>query len=129
MLIVFWLEDNQDKLLSFFFGLSFESSELSFASFWLSFCMFLCLKSLKEPVFSRLKEQLVFHDLSYVLKHEEDIFSFLAYKTLRASYIIFLKFFPFIFFWCIVYSFPVIVIYKRFNFCYSLWIIFYFFII
>ena len=29
-----------------------------------------------------LKEQLVFHGLSYILKHKEDIFfSFLAYKT------------------------------------------------
>ena len=32
-----------------------------------------------------LKEKLVFHDLSYVLKHKQDIFFlFLAYKTLRA---------------------------------------------
>ena len=32
-----------------------------------------------------LKEELVFHDLSYVLKQKEDIFlPFLAYKTLRA---------------------------------------------
>ena len=32
-----------------------------------------------------LKEQLVFHNLSYALKHKQDIFfSFLVYKTLRA---------------------------------------------
>ena len=36
--------------------------------------VFLYLKSLKN--------ELVFNDLNYVLKHKQDIFSFLAYKTL-----------------------------------------------
>ena len=62
---------------------------------------FFCLESLKD--------KLVFHDLSYVLKH----------KQLSNYYIIFLEFFPVIFFWWQIYSFPFILIYKRFKFCYS----------
>ena len=43
--------------------------------------------------------------------------------------IIFVNFFPIIFFWWKVYSLPLMFIYKRFNFCYSLWMFFYFFIV
>ena len=45
----------------------------------------------------------------------------------RNCYMIFLKFFPIIFFLWKIYSFSLIFIYKRFNFRYSLQIFFYFF--
>ena len=45
-----------------------------------------------------LKEELVFHDLSYVLKHEQDIFFLFSIQNIKTSYyIINLKFFPDIF--------------------------------
>ena len=57
-------------------------------------------------------------------------FLFFSIQNIKSNcYIIFLRFFPIIFFWWKTYPFPVIFIYKRFNFCYSLWIFFYFFII
>ena len=57
------------------------------------------------------------------------IYSFVAYKRAIKSnyYIIFIGVFPVIFFWWNIYSLPVISICKRFNFCYSLLICFYFF--
>ena len=44
-------------------------------------------------------------------------------------YTIFIIFFSIVFFWWKIYSFLVVFIYQRFNFCYSLQILFYFFII
>ena len=65
-----------------------------------------------------LKEWLVLHGLSYVLKHKQDIFfSFLAYKTLRAIVsLFFLMFFGIIFLLWKIYSFPFVFLYKRFKF-------------
>ena len=57
-------------------------------------------------------------------------FFFFSIRNIKSNcYIIFLNFFPIIFFWWKIFSFSVIFIYKRFNFCYSLWIFFYFFLI
>ena len=48
------------------------------------------------------------------------IFLFLVQETSRAIVrLFFLIFFSIIFFWCVIYSFPVISIHKRFNFCCS----------
>ena len=66
-----------------------------------------------------LKEKIIFHDLSYILKHNLDIFFiFNINNTKSNSYIIFLKFFTINFFWWKIFSLPVILINKRFNFCY-----------
>ena len=57
------------------------------------------------------------------------IFVFSIQNIQSSFYIIFLKFFSTIFFWWIVYSFPVIYIYECLNFCYSFSMFSYFFII
>ena len=61
--------------------------------------------------------------MSCVLKHIEDsFFSFFSIQNTESNcYIIFLKFFAVVFFWWKLYSFPVIFIYKWFNFCCPLW--------
>ena len=66
-----------------------------------------------------LKEKIIFHDLSYILKYNLDIFFIFNINNIKSnSYIIFLKFFTIIFFWWKIFSLPVILINKRFNFCY-----------
>ena len=68
--------------------------------------------------------------MGYVLKHKQDIFFiFLPSKTLRTVVRLFFSNFFIIFFWWNIYSYPVMFIYKRFNFCYSLGIFCGFFII
>ena len=88
--------------------------------------------------------------MSYVLKHKLDIKALRAKKLIAIVQLffsnfcqrsfsdrkcipsqlslfikgVFLKFFPTIFFWQKMYSFPVIFIYKRRNVCYSLWMFF-----
>ena len=80
--------------------------------------------------FGIIKRMIVFHDLNYVLKHKHDVFFLFSMQNINSNcYIIFRKFFPVMFFWLKIYSFSVIVIYKWFNFCYSLRIIFDFFMI
>ena len=65
--------------------------------------------------------------MSYVLKYKRDIFFLFSIQNIKSScYIIFLKFFPIIFYLWKIYSFPVICIYKSYNFCYSLCIFFLF---
>ena len=55
-----------------------------------------------------------FYSLSCVFKHKQDIFLFLNMQNIKSNYyIIFLKLWK-------IYSFPVICILKRFNFCYCL---------
>ena len=57
-------------------------------------------------------------------------FFFYNIQNLKSnSYIIFLKLFLTIFFWWKLYSFLVIFIHKRLNFCYYLWVFFCFFVI
>ena len=64
--------------------------------------------------FKSLKEWLFFYSLSCVFKHKQDIFLFLNMQNIKSNYyIIFLKLWK-------IYSFPVICILKRFNFCYCL---------
>ena len=64
-----------------------------------------------------LKEELVFHDLSYVLKHEQDIFFLFSIQNIKTNYyIINLKFFPVIFLWWKICSFLFISIYKKVQF-------------
>ena len=82
--------------------------------------VFLCLESLKVWL-------ALLHDLNYFLKHKQDIFFLFCIQNIKSNcYIIFVKFFPIIFFWWIVCSFSVMFIYKRFNFCYSLLVFFLF---
>ena len=59
--------------------------------------------------------------MSYVLKHKHYIYIFFfSIRNIESNYyIIFLNFTPIIFFWWKIYSFPLIFICKRFNFCYS----------
>ena len=58
------------------------------------------------------------------------IFFLFSIQNIKGNcYIFLLKYFPIIFFWWIVYFIVAIFIYKRFNFCYSLWFFSYFFII
>ena len=65
----------------------------------------------------------------YFLKQNQDIFFFLRIKNIKTnSFIIFLKLFQIIFFWRKIYSLPLILIYKRFNFCYYFSMFSYFFI-
>ena len=75
-----------------------------------------------------LKVQLIFHDLScFEIKA---VCLFFSIQNIKSNcYIIFPIVFPMIFFWWENYSFLVIFIYKNFNFCYSLRIFFYFFLI
>ena len=57
-------------------------------------------------------------------------FFIFSIKNIKSNcYIIFFIFFPIIFFWWNIYSFLVLFIYKRFDFCYSLQMFSYFFII
>ena len=62
-----------------------------------------------------------FYDLSYVLKHKHYIYIFFfSIQNIKSKYyIIFLNFTEIIFFWWKIYSFALILICKRFNFCYS----------
>ena len=81
--------------------------------FWLQDDTIVCLR-LKS-----LKEQLAFHE-------GRIYFFYFSIQNIKINcYIIFLKFFPIIVFWRIVYSFSIIFIYKKFNFCYSLWVFFF----
>ena len=48
------------------------------------------------------------------------LFYFIIQNIKSNCYLSFLNFFPIIFFWCKIYSFPVLFIYKRFTFYYSL---------
>ena len=68
-----------------------------------------------------LEKQLVFNNLSYVLKQMQDIFFFFIIQNIKSNcYIIFLNIFVIIFFWWKTYPFPVIFNCKSFNFYYSL---------
>ena len=59
-----------------------------------------------------LKEELVFDDLSYVLKHMQDIFFLFSIENIKSNCsIVFLNFFPIIFFWWKISSFSVIFVY------------------
>ena len=67
------------------------------------------------------------HTYVYVLKHKQDIyFFFFSIQNMEINCsIIFLKFFPNIFFWWKIYSFPVIIIYKKFRFVILCWFFFF----
>ena len=68
-----------------------------------------------------LKESLTWFSLFELCFETRRIYFIYSIKNIKSNnYIIFLKFFPIIFFWWKIYFFPVICIYKRFNFCYSL---------
>ena len=58
------------------------------------------------------------------MQHNNIFFSIQNIKS--NCFIIFLKLFWNIFSWLKIYFFPVISIYKKLNFCYSLWIFFWF---
>ena len=58
--------------------------------------------------------------MSCFLKHKKDIFFLFHVQNIKSNcYIIFLNFFPTMFFWWKIYSFQFIFIYKWFNLCYS----------
>ena len=104
-------------------------STLFLLTFFYSFLVLIVFSKQDNAFFlhlESLKEQLVLDDLSCLFKHKQDIFfCFLAYKTLRAIVrFFFFKFFPIIFFWWKIYFFLNVFIYKRLNFCFSLWIFF-----
>ena len=67
MLIIFLLQDN---------AIAVPQTQL---------CIFLHLESLNE--------KLVFHNLSYIHKHKQHIFSFFTYKTLRVCVALLLSYF------------------------------------
>ena len=74
-----------------------------------------------------LRELFVLQDLSYVLKHKQDIVFFFSMQNIKSyNYIVFSHFFPIIFSWWKICFFPVIVTDKRFDFYYYFRIFSYF---
>ena len=77
-----------------------------------------------------LRELFVFYGLIYVFKLGWKYFFFFSIQNVKSNFwIIFLKLFPTIYFWWIIYSFPIIFIYKLVNIWNSFWMWFNFFII
>ena len=76
-----------------------------------------------NSIFFPLKSLCIWNDdFSFVVKFRQDIHSFLNKYRIKSNFwIIFLKIFPVFFSWWVIYSFPVIFIYKKLNFCYFLW--------
>ena len=70
---------------------------------------------------SKSLKEFLFHNLSYVLQHKQDIFSIKNILLQHTKYWkqllgYFPQLFPIIFSWWVIYSFPVIFIYKRLKF-------------